>query len=238
MINKKLIVILPTYNERENIKEVVSLIYKAVSDVSVVVVDDNSPDGTGKIADKLAKKHPHFYVIHRHGKRGRGLAGKEGFLFALSTGADLIIEMDADLSHNPLEIPEFLKKIDKYDLIIGSRYLKGAKVTRSWYRKLSSFLGGCYLRLVMGLPKTLTDPTSGFRLFKRKILEEIGVESLESEGPSIISEILICCQKYRIGEIPIVFNDRKRGRSKLTLRMLIISLILPLKWRLRELFSK
>jgi len=236
MTREKLLIILPTYNEKENISEVASLIYKAVKNVSVVVVDDDSPDGTGKIADKLARKYPNFFVIHRKGKRGRGLAGKEGFLFALSTGADLILEMDVDLSHNPMEIPKLLKAIDKNDLVLGSRYMQGSKVRRPWYRELSSFLGGLYLKLVMGLPKSLTDPTSGFRLFKRNILKKIRVESLESVGPPIISEILIRCRKYRIGEVPIVFNDRKRGGSKLTIMILIVSLFLPLKWRFKELF--
>lgn len=235
----KSLVVLPTYNERDNIREVVKRILALGDEIGMVIVDDNSPDGTGQIADELSRCYPgRVWVIHRQGKRGRGLAGVDGFKYALRQGADYIFEMDADLSHRPEEIPLFWEKIKKYDIVIGSRYLKkkgGPK--REWIRNLISFLARCYLRLVLNL--RVTDPTSGFRCFRRDVLASIDLKTLISKGPAIVSEVLYRCQRkgYSITEVPITFEKRKRGTSKLTAWILLSCLILPVRFRCHSLWQ-
>ncbi len=219
-------VIVPTYNEAENIeallKEILAL---GIPDLTAVVVDDNSPDKTGETAGRLAKENPRIKVLHRYRNRGRGLAGIEGFRFALKQGADYIIEMDADFSHHPRYLPELIKHIKDYDLIIGSRFVKGGRdVDRGIIRRITTNLARSYIKFILGIG--VKDPTSGFRCFKRKTLEEIDLDHMISSGPSIVSEILYkaILKGSSIFEVPIVFEDRKRGKTKLNLGILLKTL--------------
>lgn len=222
----KTFVIIPTYNEAENIKDLVDEIFKQeIPDVSVVIVDDNSPDGTGKIADELAKREDRVKVLHRVENRGRGSAGIEGFKFALQEGADYIVEMDADLSHDPRYIIDMLLAIEDFDVVIGSRFVKGGKdADRNITRRAVTAFARKYIQTMLRLK--VKDVTSGFRCFRKKVLEEINLDSLVSSGPSIVEEILHrAAQKgFKIKEIPIVFHDRKKGKTKLNFGILLKTL--------------
>jgi dolichol-phosphate mannosyltransferase len=230
----KTYIIIPTYNEAENIasllKEIMAL---NTPDLTAVVVDDNSPDKTGEIADKLAAADPRIKVIHRYLNRGRGLAGIAGFQAALRSKADYIIEMDADLSHQPKYIPDLIKALDNFDVVLGSRFVKGgADVNRGLMRRITTFLARIYIKLILGVK--VNDVTSGYRCFKREVLEAINLEELVSTGPSIVSEILyqVHLKGFKIGEVPIVFVDRTKGETKLNLKVLLSNLYLIAKFRL------
>lgn len=227
---------IPTYNEAENIEILINKILALNIDCIILVVDDNSPDGTGEIVDKLSINNPQVRIIHRMGKRGRGIAGVEGMLYALNENTDCLIEMDADLSHDPSYIPEFLKEIENYDVVIGSRCIEGgAEKDRSPIRQYISILAHTYLRLVLGFK--VTDPSSGYRCFRKNVLAGLGLDKFVSTGPTIVTEILYAVYQnnFSIKEIPIVFKDRKFGNSKLTINILFKSLLFPLKLRLRSL---
>ncbi|MFH1449617.1 MAG: polyprenol monophosphomannose synthase [bacterium] len=237
----KPLILIPTYNEAKNIEVLINQILSLNISCLILVVDDNSPDGTGKIVDKLALRHPQIKIIHRQGKRGRGLAGIEGMLYFLQEKEmDCLIEMDADLSHDPSYIPKFLKEIQDYDLVIGSRTIKeGAERHRHIIRKWISLFAHVYLRLILGLK--VRDPSSGYRCFRKEVLAKIGLDKFISQGPSLVSEILyVVSQKnnFSIKEIPIIFEDRKFGDSKLTLKILLQNLIFPLRLRLNSLLQK
>lgn len=223
----KIIVTLPTYNEAENIEEIIRQLLAQNDSIHVLVVDDLSPDGTGEIAENLAKINTRVHVMHRHGPRGRGVAGIDGFKEALRMGADRIIEMDADFSHNPRYIPELLKYSDDYDIVIGSRFIKGGGETgRPKSREVISILANTYIRVLLHFP--VKDCSSGYRCFKRELLEKIDFGSFRSKGPSIVSELLfhaIVLHKARVKEIPILFEDRTRGESKLNKKILIQNLL-------------
>lgn len=241
----ELAVVVPTYNERENIKILVEGILDLRLDLKIIIVDDNSPDGTGKVADELSLKYKDVCVIHRS-SRGRGSAGIAGFKYALKLNTDYILEMDADLSHNPQEIPSFLKAIEgtedggqrtevrgqksearreKYDLIIGSRYIEGGReVGRSGLRRLISSLANLYIRLILGLE--VRDCTSGFRLFRKEVLQFLDLDGMKSKGPPIVIETLYKAFRkgYKIREIPITYVERKWGRSTLSVKILLETL--------------
>ncbi len=205
---------IPTYNERENIKDLINDILALGSDISVVVVDDNSPDGTSQLVESSFGSDPRVDLICRKNDKGRGTAGIIGFQQALKKGADYIIEMDSDYSHHPKYIPTFLKKIQDCDVVIGSRHVEGGKeLGRSVFRKFITWFANLYIRIIMGI--NVKDCTSGYRCFRRQVLESIGLEKMVSRGPSIVEEILyaVHLKKYRIKEIPIVFEDRIRGDS-------------------------
>jgi len=249
----ELAVVVPTYNERENIKVLVEELLHLGLDLKIIIVDDNSPDGTGKVADELSLKHKEVCVIHRS-SRGRGSAGIAGFKYALRLDADYILEMDADLSHSPQEIPSFLKAIKEtedrgqktegrrvsecqsvrvstedqgYDLIIGSRYLEGGReVGRSGLRRLISLLANSYIRLILGLK--IKDCTSGFRLFRKEALQSLDLEAMKSKGPAIVIETLDKAFRkgYKIREIPITYVERKRGGSTLSVKILLETLFM------------
>ena len=222
----KAIVFIPTYNEKGNIEELISGILgldvrPLGLELEVLVVDDDSSDGTAQALDALARADRRVSVIHRLGRRGRGLAGREGFIRALERGADYVVEMDADLSHNPEDIPRLLSACGDADVVIGSRFVKGGSSEgRSWCRDSFSVLCGFFCRTVLGL--RIEDPTSGFRCFKRHALEGIGASSLRSQGPAIIEEANYRIQKngFMVKEIPIIFSERRHGTSKLNLRKL------------------
>lgn len=228
----KAIVILPTYNEKDNLERLVGEIISLKLPLELVIVDDNSPDGTGDIAERLSRQHSQVRVIHRKGKRGRGLAGVEGFQLALRGKADYILEMDADHSHLPKYLPELLKQAEEYDCVIGSRYVRGgAEIGRSLTRRIISYLANSYLRIILG--NQVRDWSSGYRCFRRAILKSLDWRNIRSEGPSIVQEILyqLLSSGCRVKEVPITFEERCKGRSKLRPRLLFQGLILPLKLR-------
>ena len=214
-------IILPTYNERENLQELVPRILEVLKgygiDGHIIVVDDASPDGTGTFAQELANKHGRVTVIIREKKLGIGSAYKEGFRTALSRGFEGLIEMDADGSHDPLVIPEFVEKLEEgYELVIGSRYVAGGK-TPAWSlgRRTISKITGSFTRLLFGL--TTHDPTSGFRAFRATSLKKIDLSEVKSDGYAFQVEMVARYEKMglRVCEIPIEFVDRVKGKSKL-----------------------
>lgn len=216
----KAMVIIPTYNERDNIETVVTQILAHGGDFHVTIVDDNSPDGTGEIADQLANRYPGVHVIHRPEKQGLGAAYVTGFNYALQTGADYIFEMDADLSHDPQSLPDLLALMDCYDVVIGSRYIKGGAVV-NWPKRrlLLSLAANLYARWITGLK--IRDCTSGFKCFKRQVLERIDLTQICANGYAFQVEMnyRACRLGYRLGETPIIFIERHAGESKMSTRI-------------------
>jgi len=212
------LVIIPTYNEKENIEELISEIFRYVSDANILIVDDNSPDGTGEIVDKIAAKDNRVSIIHRLSGRGRGLAGIEAFKEAIKRrGVKYVIEMDADFSHDPCFIPDFIRAIQDNDIVIGSRFVSGGKdIERDFFRKLLSRIANFFIRNYLGL--SVKDSSSGYRCFKSSILASFALDSFVSKGPAIIEEVLYVSmlRGYKIKEIPIVFRDRRKGKTKLS----------------------
>jgi dolichol-phosphate mannosyltransferase len=210
------LIIVPTYNERENLPRMAQRLLSLPVPVDLLVVDDNSPDGTGRIADELAAQHPQIHVLHRAGKQGLGRAYLAGFKWALENGYEFIFEMDCDFSHDPDEIPNFLKAAQKADLVIGSRYTGGVRVL-NWplKRLLLSRCAGVYVWLVTGLP--VTDPTGGFKCFHRRALQVLDLDRVHSNGYSFQIEIThrLWRQGFAVAEVPITFADRIRGQSKM-----------------------
>jgi dolichol-phosphate mannosyltransferase len=231
---KKLVVLIPTYNERENIEDLVQevLALPVEADLSVLVIDDNSPDGTGEIAARLAEQDPRLRVLIRLKRRGRGAAGIDGFKEALKLGADYTIEMDGDLSHQPRFIPLLLDQAKRFDLVIGSRFVPGGQdAERSFVRRFITFLVRNFIRRYFHLP--VRDVSSGFRCFRRRVLEEVDLDNLISVGPSLVLEILYKASLagFSIREVPIVFADRKKGKTKLTLLTLLKTLVTIMKFK-------
>ena len=228
------LVVLPTYNERENIEPIVTAILSQAADLEVLVVDDNSPDGTGEIVDRLAEAHPQrIHVIHRTGKRGLGTAYIEGFSWALARDYEFVFEMDADFSHDPAHLPQFLESIADHDLVLGSRYRLGRVTVVNWpmTRLLLSYCANIYARVVTGLE--LGDATGGFKCFRREVLAAIPLEEVRSNGYAFQIEMSFRAWRkgFRIAEIPIVFVDRTDGESKMSNR--IIREAIWMVWRLR-----
>jgi dolichol-phosphate mannosyltransferase len=228
----KTLVIIPTYNESENIGRIVPLVLEKDPSIHVLIVDDNSPDGTGRIADEMASQDDRISVIHRQSKSGLGTAYITGFKFALENGYDLVFEMDCDFSHDPKYIVEFLEAVKDADLVLGSRYISGVNVI-NWpmSRLLLSYYANVYSRLVTGLP--VKDATSGFKCFRREVLEAIDLDRVKSNGYSFQIEMSFRAWKkgFKIKEIPIVFEDRKVGQSKMSKK--IVREAVWMVWRLR-----
>jgi dolichol-phosphate mannosyltransferase len=215
----KVAVIVPTYNERENIEALVTQLLALPTSVQVVVVDDNSPDGTGEIADRLAAEHPRRVLpIHRAGKLGLGTAYIAGFRQAIHEQADLICTMDADFSHNPRYIPAMVDKVGQgYDLVIGSRYVRGGGTSGCvFYRKLLSWGANAFARTLLGL--RAHDATAGFRCYRREALESIDLDQIKASGYSFLIEMLYRVQRrgWHVGEVPILFENRRLGTSKIS----------------------
>ena len=231
---ERALVVMPTYNERENLPLIVPEILDQAAALEVLIVDDNSPDGTGKLADELAAGEPRVHVMHRPGKQGLGTAYIAGFKWGLSHDYEYVFEMDADFSHNPRHLPEFLAmaREEGYDLVLGSRYLNGVTVI-NWpmSRLLLSYFANKYARWVTGLP--LTDSTGGFKCYHRRVLEGIDLDSIRSEGYSFQIETSFRAWRrgFRIGEMSIVFSDRSEGQSKMSGR--IIREAVWMVWKLR-----
>lgn len=218
--SQRTLVVMPTYNERDNLPIIVPRVLAQHPSVHVLVVDDNSPDGTGQLADELAAGSDRIHVIHRPGKLGLGTAYIAGFKWALDRDYQYIFEMDSDFSHNPDHIPEFLTAARDYDLVLGSRYLRGVTVI-NWpmSRLMLSYFANRYARFVTGLP--FTDTTGGFKCYRRKVLEGIDLDAIRSEGYSFQIETTFRAWRrgFKVGEIKIIFTDRTEGTSKMSGRI-------------------
>ena len=216
-MSQKKLVIVPTYNERENLPPLIEKLMALPVPVEALVVDDNSPDGTGQIADGIAAKNPRVHVLHRKEKDGLGRAYCAGFGWALARNYEFIFEMDGDFSHNPDDIPAFLKAAEQADLVIGSRYCNGIRVINWPLNRLILSMGaGMYVRFVTGL--RISDPTGGFKCFRRRALQSLNLDAVRSNGYSFQVELShkIWMQGMRIAEVPIVFTDRFQGSSKMS----------------------
>jgi len=224
---------LPTYNEAGNIRSLVEALL-AMEGMHVVVVDDDSPDGTWRIVGEMAERDPRVHLIHRRHVRGRGSAGVAGLRYAVEAGAELVVEMDADWSHHPRHIPAMVEAARTADVVIGSRLVAGGGESgRSPFRHVITRLANAYIRLVLGLK--IRDCTSGYRVFRREALERINLARMESNGPAIVQETLMACKRAgcRFAEVPIHFDPRRAGKSTLTMKILLNGLISVLRFRLR-----
>jgi len=237
----KTLVIIPTYNEAENIRLVLETIFSLeLPDVDVLVIDDNSPDGTADVVKEIATQNPRVYLIEREGKLGLGTAYVRGFKFALEQGYDFIMEMDADLSHDPRMIPLFLSAIKEADLVIGSRYVGSVANVVNWplSRLFLSIGASLYTRIITGMP--IQDPTGGFKLFRRNVLEALDLDNVRSGGYSFQIEMNFKTWQrgFRIKEIPIVFVDRTVGSSKMSKKIIWEAIWMVWALKLRSFFGK
>jgi len=238
------IVVVPTYNERENLPALANaLLALPISDLKLLVVDDNSPDGTGDQAELLAKRYPEkVYVLHRSGKLGLGTAYISGFKYALELGADRIVQMDADFSHPPEKLIEFMQSSPNYELVLGSRYIPGGSLDRDWpfWRKALSGFGNFYARTILG--RKINDMTGGYRMWRRDALEQIPLDRVRSNGYMFQVEMsyLASLLGFRIKEIPIYFAERKYGKSKIdfSIQMEAAVSVWKLPFRYRDLVRK
>ena len=219
------LIIVPTVNERENLPRIAEKLLSLPVAVDVLVVDGNSPDGTGKIADELAAKHPQIHVLHEQKKNGLGRAYIAGFRWALERGYEFIFEMDCDLSHNPDDVPAFLEAAQNADLVLGSRYVGGIRVI-NWplKRLMLSRSAGKYVKLVTGMP--FTDPTSGYKCFRRRALQAVNLDKIRSNDYSFQLEMTHnrWRQGFKIVEVPIIFTERAEGHSKMAGHIVIEAL--------------
>ena len=213
----RVLVIIPTYNEAENIRLIADRVRRAVPSVDILVADDNSPDGTGDIADELAASDNHIFVLHRPGKQGLGEAYKAGFAWAKDKGYDVVVEMDADGSHAPEELPDLLAALRDADVVLGTRYVPGGSVN-NWplHRLLLSRGGNIYIRMALGMP--FKDATGGYRAYKMAVLDKIDVATIASQGYSFQVELAWRAHKnnFRVAEVPITFTERELGASKMS----------------------
>lgn len=239
----KTFVIIPTYNERDNICRLAELVLLQDQSINILFVDDNSPDGTGDLADNLAATNERIYVLHRPGKMGLGSAYRDGFKKALALGADYLVEMDADFSHDPAILPDFLQAIKNCDLVVGSRYLNGVSVVNWPIRRLMlSVFASFYTRMITGL--NIKDCTSGFKCFRRSTIESVDLDSVASDGYAFQIEMNFRCmvKGMKIVEVPIIFIDRHAGSSKMSRRIVweAVFLVWKLKFGhlLQSLFGK
>ncbi|MGA2802585.1 MAG: polyprenol monophosphomannose synthase [Verrucomicrobiota bacterium] len=225
------LIIVPTYNERENLPHLAQRLLALPTRVDLLVVDDGSPDGTGKIADELAGKHPEIHVLHRAEKNGLGRAYIAGFKWALERGYEFIFEMDGDFSHDPDDVPVFLEAARNADLVLGSRYVNGIRVINWPLKRLMLSRGaGKYVKLVTGMP--FTDPTGGYKCFRRRALQAVNLNEVRSNGYSFQIEMThkLWRQGFKIVEVPIIFTERAEGRSKMAGH--IVSEAFWMVWRL------
>jgi len=233
----KAMAMIPTYNEALNIEPLLREILCQGPDVGAVVVDDNSPDGTATIVERLRKEDPRVHLILRKNERGRGTAGVAGFKYAVAQGVELVIEMDADFSHQPSYIPFFLSQMDDCDLLIASRLVAGGgEKGRHFLRQRITRMANAYIRLILGLP--IRDCTSGYRFFRRQVLQAIELDQLMSKGPPIVEEVLYKAYKrgFRIREVPYILEERKAGESTFNRKIMLDALkMMPkIRWKYRN----
>ncbi len=230
---ERALIIIPTYNELNNLQLIVPQVLEQDPRIEVLVVDDNSPDGTGRVADEMAARDPRIHVLHRPGKQGLGTAYLAGFRWGLERDYELIFEMDADFSHDPKHLPQFLAAVENADLVLGSRYLGGRVTVVNWPmpRLLLSYFANIYARVVTGV--RLGDATGGFKCFRRRVLEGIDLGAVRSNGYAFQIEMSTRAARrgFRIVEIPIVFVDRTDGVSKMS--QSIVREAIWMVWRLR-----
>lgn len=229
-------VVIPTYNEAENIEPLVARLLALPLPLHVIVVDDNSPDGTGDIVDRLAAADGRVIPIHRPAKLGLGTAHIAGFRRALADGAQVIVSMDADFSHDPRYIPAMVDRMGECDLVIGSRYVRGGGTRYCTLpRRVLSWGANALARVMLGL--RARDCTAGFRCYRREVLERVGLDEIFSEGYSFLIEMLYRTQRlgYRVGEVPIIFENRRRGASKVSRREIYRALYTVFRLRFRRL---
>lgn len=225
-------VVLPTYNESENIARLLTQLRNVLPDARLFVVDDNSPDGTGDIAERCAREMGGIEVLHRPGKQGLGSAYRQGFTHVIAQGVDVVVSMDVDFSHDPLAIPAMLAAIESgSDAVIGSRYVSGGG-TKNWplHRRLLSRWGNLYTGAVLGVK--VRDCTSGFRAYRSSALAAIAPETTKAEGYAFLSELVVRLSRrgLKISEVPILFIDRENGTSKMSGRIIIESMLLVTRW--------
>lgn len=228
----KAIVVIPTYNERDNLERLARQLLCVDQAIQLLVVDDNSPDGTGKVAEELAAETGRVSVLHRAGKLGLGSAYREGFARALEMGADYVVQMDADFSHDPSILPLFFEKMQEHDVVIGSRYLNGVSVVNWPLRRLMlSYFASVYTRVITGL--TISDCTSGFKCFRANTLRGINLSSIRSDGYSFQIEMNFRCVErgFKVAEVPIIFIDRHAGSSKMSKRIVREAVLMV--WKLK-----
>ena len=231
---EKPLIIIPTYNEQENVRLITAAIFQAHSGVHILFVDDNSPDGTGNIVREMAQTDKRVYLLHQEDKRGLGRAYIAGFKWALERDYTHVFEMDADFSHNPAEIPKFLSAAQNADLVLGSRYINGIRII-NWplSRLMISQAAGTYVRFVTGMP--FSDPTGGYKCFRREVLEAVDLDRVKSNGYSFQIEMTYMAWKlgFRITEVPIIFEDRRSGHSKMNTAIIREALGVVMKLRFR-----
>lgn len=229
---KKVLVIIPTYNERTNIANMINAVLALPGELNILVVDDNSPDGTGEYVRNLTQTNSRIHLIEREGKLGLGTAYVAGFKYLLERDFDIAVQMDADFSHDPKEITNFLKAIEEYDLIIGSRYIQGVNVI-NWPMKrlLLSYFANIYTKIITGIP--VKDATGGFKCFRKEVLQAINLDNIHSNGYSFQIEMNFKTFKkgFKIKEMPIIFMDRVEGVSKMSKK--IVREAVTMVWKLR-----
>lgn len=234
----KAIVIVPTYNEAENIANLIDKIFSVDSNLHILVIDDNSPDGTAEIVKRISEKDPRVHLIKRPGKLGLGTAYIEGFKYALANGYEAIFEMDADFSHNPEDIPRFLDALEDADLVIGSRYLTGVNVINWPLRRLMlSYFANLYTRIITGMP--VRDATGGYKCFRAEALKQIDLDKIKTNGYGFQIEMnfRFWAKGFRVKEIPIVFVDRRNGVSKMNKKIILEAVFLVWKLKLCKIFK-
>ncbi|GCE20036.1 polyprenol monophosphomannose synthase [Dictyobacter kobayashii] len=218
----KTLIIIPTYNEYDNLRPLLETVFSYAPQSDLLIVDDNSPDGTGQLADQFAAEDPRVHVLHRAGKLGLGTAYVAGFKYSIEHNYDAAFEMDADFSHDPKYLPAFLKAIETADLVIGSRYIPGGSTPNwSFIRRCISGCGNIFARFMLHIP--VKDCTAGFRCYRREVLESIDLDTIQSQGYAFQIELAyrVMKQGFRITEIPITFMDRRVGQSKMSRKIVI-----------------
>ena len=237
-MDKRILIIIPTYNEKENLEKIITAVLNICPSSHVLVVDDNSPDGTAGAVKSIQKKTERVHLVERKGKLGLGSAYVRGFKFALERGYDLIFEMDADFSHDPSDVPRLLKAIEEADLVIGSRYKNGISVV-NWpiSRLFLSYFANVFARIVTGVP--VMDLTAGFKCFRKEVINSLNLDSIRSDGYGFQIEVNYWVHRkgYTIKEIPVIFVDRRSGESKMSKRIIWEAFWLVLRLRLFILFG-
>jgi len=236
---KRGLIILPTYNESDNVEKIIPVILEQSSELDVLVIDDNSPDGTGDIVERMSRANPRVLLLRRPGKLGLGTAYIAGFKYALEHGYDYCFEMDADFSHPPEKIPVMIGLLDDFDLVIGSRYSGGVSVVNWPMKRLLLSFGACtYARIMTGCP--IRDLTAGFKAYRRSTLEKIDLDRIKEDGYGFQIEIdfAIWRKGLRIKETPIVFTERRAGASKMNKRIIRRAFFLVLRLRLARMFGR